>query len=300
MRIPDNIRRCVVFLGYSDGKGGFTAAGTGFFVRHKKHGYLITAQHIARAIGDDPFAIRVNKHDGNSDNILIDPLEDKFRWFTTTDDPNVDLAIAPFDYDLSRMGCNNLFFPTEHFAVKAKREEWNIGVGDVCYAIGLFRLFAGTARNLPVVHTGNIALMPEDELIPVQDWLANKGSGKMRHVAAYLLEMQNLKGLSGSPVFVRASVDFEGSPAFIGRMLNRDLLMIGLWQSSWDAPPGEVMAIEHGESVRIPAGMGVVVPADKILALLDIEELEDLRQRADAAQEHHSAAAIDGQQEEGG
>lgn len=44
----------------------------------------------------------------------------------------------------------------------------NIGIGDMCYTIGLFHLLSGKKRNLPIVHTGNIALLPEDEKISVK------------------------------------------------------------------------------------------------------------------------------------
>jgi hypothetical protein len=158
MRISDEISRCVFFIGHADSRGGFSAAGTGFFVGHKKHRYLLTAQHIAHGIGDNPFAIRVNKNDGTSDNILIDPIADNMPWFVNVDEPDVDLAVMPFDYDLTSGGRTNLFLASDTFATADKRKEWNIGTGDVCYVIGLFRLMAGTKRNLPVVHQGSIAL----------------------------------------------------------------------------------------------------------------------------------------------
>jgi hypothetical protein len=298
MRISDSTRKCVFFIGQSDGRGGFIAAGTGFFLGHKRCRYLVTAQHIAHSIGDSPFAIRLNKNDGTSDSLPIDPILDGLRWFSDTSDPNVDLAIMPFNCDLRPQGVDNLYLRSEILATETKRKEWNIGNGDACYAIGLFQFVAGKKRNLPVVHTGNIALMPGDELIPVQDWLAPQGSGKKRHVEGFLLELQNLKGLSGSPVFVRPTVEIEGlrteeGREFTARMLNREIFLLGLWQSSWDAPPDEIMAIERGENIRVPVGMGVVVPADKILALLEIPQLEELRREQYAKWDAAEAAKPD-------
>src|SRR5258708_16164609 len=72
----------------------------------------------------------------------------------------------------------------------------------MCYTVGLWRLLEGKERNLPVVHTGNIARLPGEEKIPVR--APNKVGGR-EMVDGYLIEAQTLKGLSGSPVFVRPS-----------------------------------------------------------------------------------------------
>jgi hypothetical protein len=83
-----------------------------------------------------------------------------------------------------------------------KAGEVGIGIGELTYTIGLFRLMSGAMRNLPVVHFGSIAMVP-DERIPVQDW---RDRNKTFEVEGYLVETQGLEGLSGSPVFVRQSV----------------------------------------------------------------------------------------------
>ena len=104
----------------------------------------------------------------------------------------------PFDYNLAALGCNVLYIPPDMLVDSNTLRALRIGIGDICYAVGLFRLMAGSRRNLPVIHTGRIALIPEDERIPVQDWL--NPNGPRKHIEGYLVKLQNLKGLSGSPV----------------------------------------------------------------------------------------------------
>ncbi len=109
----------------------------------------------------------------------------------------------------------------------------------------------------------------------------------------------SLKGLSGSPVFVRTEISIDlrhlmlepGVTAGIitasGKLLNNALPVItayrnavkllGLWQGAWEASPDEVLAAQTGEDVRVPVGIGVVVPQEKILEVLQMPKLKALR-----------------------
>jgi len=53
--------------------------------------------------------------------------------------------------------------------------------------------------------------------------------------------------------------------------------LIGVWQGAWDAPPGEVLSAGHGGNVRVPVGMGVVVPIDYVHNILASDELTAMR-----------------------
>src|SRR5438105_490758 len=75
--------------------------------------------------------------------------------------------------------------------------------------------------------------------------------------------------------------------------------LLGLWQSSWDAPPDEVMAIQSGQGVRVPVGMGVVVPAQKIEeTLIQLKDFRDMikakreREREDVATPDSAVSVI--------
>jgi hypothetical protein len=198
MRLSSDIRRCVIFLGHGL-DGSFAPSGTGFFCAFDNARYLVTAKHVAAGFGDDPFSFRVNKLDGGSDTFDFDPLSDGIHhpWFSL-DDPSVDVAVMPFNKDFRGAGYAAMLLP-DSFITQPNLE---IGIGDTCYAVGLFRLLAGSKRNVPIVHTGNIALMPGDEGILVNDWRDETGRSTIES-EAYLVEVANLPGLSGAPVFVR-------------------------------------------------------------------------------------------------
>ena len=221
MQVSDDLRRCVVFLGFPDAgleKGGIHCIGTAFLVLYENVGYLATVRHVASMFGSDPFLVRMNKPDGTSDNLYADQV----RWHYHPDD-NVDIAVIQF-HVADDQGYDRFYLHGEMLAPLTDENrvaDKHIGTGDFAYTVGLFRLLAGRHRNLPVVHTGHIALMPGQENIPVQDW-DDPNRKRTRYVDGYLIEAQSLGGLSGSPVFVRPSM---------ANVLNGQFTMVGGQQS---------------------------------------------------------------------
>ena len=53
--------------------------------------------------------------------------------------------------------------------------------------------------------------------------------------------------------------------------------LLGLWQGAWEASPDEVLAAQTREDVRVPVGIGVVVPQEKILEVLQMPKLKAQR-----------------------
>lgn len=103
MRFSEEARKSVVFLGVDDdtpGSSGIRCVGTAFFVAYEDCAYLVTVKHVALALADAPFKIRINRVDGTSDNIEAD--EGDLTWHHHPD-PNVDLTVVPFFYDLKSM-----------------------------------------------------------------------------------------------------------------------------------------------------------------------------------------------------
>jgi hypothetical protein len=269
--IDPDIRKCVVFLGYEADK----YVGTGFLLGYKKIGYLVTVKHIAIHLRDDPFLVRINLKNRS----CADLHGDKIHWFYHPDD-DVDLAVTPLSIPHDSK-YDTLYIRGEEMIGQADGQ--NIGIGDICYTIGLFHLLAGKKRNLPIVHTGNIALLPGDERIPVTDWYDSTGK-KRRNVEAYLIESQSLNGLSGSPVFARPTVSspfhMNQPYANLGTLIpSRNLYLIGVWQAAWEAPPDQIIAIDRGmkPDTRVPVGMGFVVPATKLIELLESGEAKEHR-----------------------
>lgn len=263
MRLGDAVTRCVVFVGWAALDGVFTAAGTAFFVAYKGSRYLVTNRHIASDLGDDPFAIRFNKDNGeDSDNITVDPIPNNFRWHVPADEI-VDLAITSFNFDLRAKGYDALCIPEDGILRRGGFVTEHIGIGDFAYAVGVFKLIPGARRNLPVVHTGHIALLPGGEKIPVK----RPDLAATQMVDGYLVQTTNLDGLSGSPVFARPTIDWPDVPTPGGQVRvllpENKMLLMGIWQASFKEIPS----------------MGVVVPSHYLLSLL---ESDDVRRERNA------------------
>jgi hypothetical protein len=281
VRLHDDIRTSVVFLGFADEKDrekGIHCVGTGFLLQYDGVGYLITARHVAKPLGDVGFVVRLNKDDGSCVNL---EANERVSWFFH-DDENVDLAAITFG--VGKPGYSHSFLGPGTLLTEDVSYAMHVGAGDVCHTVGLFRMLVGASRNLPVVHTGNISLMPGDEKVPIRDW---DDESKTRWVDAYLVESQSLPGLSGSPVFVRPSmrlqnlnaIDRNGKSSQVtGIFPQENVFLLGLFQAAWHAKPSEILAVGRGGPVTVPVGMGVVVPTSKIVELLEMPAVKQQRE----------------------
>ena len=286
MRLTEDAQRSVVFLGHTsdpNDDSSFAAKATGFFVRYGGITYLVTAAHVAVGFGDDPFQMRMNRLDGGAGIVNFDPTFDGLdKWFLHPD-PSVDVAALAFPFGFRDGGWDHLAISTSLLVSDEDVARHDIGAGDTCYAVGLFRLLQGKQRSLPVVHRASIAAMPSDELIPVRNW---RGDGKVQ-TRAYLVEATNLKGLSGSPVLIRPTINImanrlevvgKGEEASFseGRLAGLsapscDVALLGVWSASWDAQTDDVVSLDQGREVRVPLGLGVVVPTARLIELLTSE-----------------------------
>jgi hypothetical protein len=156
MHVGSGVHDTVAFLGFEDpnAPGGIKCEGTGFFLLYADNGYLVTARHVAEIFNNDPFVIRVNRHDGGAQLIH----QDQSQWYHHPD-PAVDLSLIPLEFRTGT-GLKCKYLP-EHFLLSEERiKEHYIDVGDACYTVGLFHFIYGQQSNFPLVFTGNIALMP--------------------------------------------------------------------------------------------------------------------------------------------
>jgi hypothetical protein len=283
VRIGDNARRCVVFFGISAPEDKIEYGGTGFLVDWVEGDlhwpYLVTARHVAALNHHESFFIRANLLGGEASLLEIEHV----RW-VVPEDESVDVAVVPFGLNIQMMDHAHIPLP-EHLAQFEK--QYAICCGDAINIVGLFRLHHGNKRAIPFVHSGWIAVLPDpNERVPVK----NHTTGKTLECEVFLVEAQTLSGLSGSPVFMHEEIALT-----IGKPLNehgarpiiRGLVkLLGLYQGSWDGDPGEILAKDRGFSgqIRVPVGMGVVVPANKITDLIKNHPglKEDRRARGEA------------------
>jgi len=268
VRVSDEILKCVGFV--SKGENIFDYRGTAFIVSvpHDENTgclHLVTAKHVALAIPAGEACIAVNAKDG----LPRWMKQGDTPWFFHPTDPSVDVAVLPMAsgmihaYDARDVS-------VQMFATKEVIAEEKIGLGDELVNVGLFRPFSGSSGLLePIVRTGNVAMMPKSR-IP---------SDMFGSLEGYLAEGRSIGGLSGSPVFVRSTVNMDvqnylGEPAKMSGL--GPMRLLGLIHGHWDAPG------DFEKEVQKPVNMGVsiIVPADKILEVLYSPELCAVRDEA--------------------
>jgi Trypsin-like peptidase domain len=282
VRLQDDARKTVVFFGLKTkdktGKIATVFGGTGFWIEHDGWSYLVTARHVAEGLGG-PFVI------GHNDEKGMRAEHDEMaaaNWFYHPD-PNVDVAVTP----LHLLDSAWAVFPSTHIA---KIDNPNFGIGDLAYVVGLFKLFHGDKKITPIVHTGHIAMMP-DEPLP----LRNRNSGKTIEAVGYLIEAETLDGLSGAPVFIRYT-NPTGMSSGMGRVMayTEAIGLLGVWSGSWDLAPSETLAELTGRTTsKVPVGMGVAMPAERIIDILDGEELKMMREAFKQKAAEAKAASMD-------
>jgi hypothetical protein len=264
VRISEDGRKCVVFFGSLEGDR-FVYRGTGFLaslaIGDTLLNYLVTCRHVAEKL-DAGFHIRANTRDGAADTEEVHNID----WAYPAD-RSVDLAVAPLTFSAPKWDVTYLIL--HRFIPDPYTDPYlgGLSCGDPISIVGLFRLRQGHRRNMPIVHSGNLAsLADKQEKIRIKDSFGNGFDAE-----AYLVEAQTLEGLSGSPVFIHRWVRLpyagpEGEAlASIG-----SVNLLGVYQGAWDAEPGKVLAEDRGLSgnMRVPVGMGVVVPSEKLLELI--------------------------------
>lgn len=264
MRIPNEIRKCVAFLGYRNQDGIYCLAGTAFFISRSIEGtehafhYLITARHIINEIRDhrsNKICLRMNLASGSA--VWIEtPIED---WIYHPDEDEADVAVLRFNVppELDHMTLPISMFITDQVLAD------DVGIGSEIFLAGLFASHHGQHRNIPIVRIGNIIAMPEEKVLT--------GLG---YIDAYLVEARSLGGISGSPVFAAV-------PAFKTSQLETRLKfrhshifhLIGLMHGHWNlysdmgVDAATVEDIQGKTSVNM--GIAIVVPSSKILEVIN-------------------------------
>lgn len=278
VRLGDSYLEAIVYLGWpTDNETEIQPTGTGFLLRCDNSYYIVTAAHVAADL-DCPFGVRVTVDSGGAGRVVKVEYP---KWFFHPDD-KVDVAVLPFD---PPPWAKNRALNT-HDLIQDQSRTYRVGPGDLVYVVGVFKLLPGQHKNNPVVHVGHLASWAEGEGVPVQDWRKGK-SGKNLRVKAHIVQVPTLRMASGSPVFVRPTVEihsldttwaarrgeYEGEPprAKAGPAYAKDVSLLGLWHGAWLHPDADEAGIE------LPLGMGIVIPAHHITETLFQPDLENMR-----------------------
>jgi len=277
MKVPDEIRKSVAFVGYQV-NDQIKLAGTAFFAADPIADteasliWLVTAAHVINGIRTAAPAskvyVRMNTCDGGTTWLETDYGD----WIIHN---AADLAVLNYapshdlvDYRVAPLGPGG---PATDEIIQRE----GIGVGDEVFLAGLFINHVGSRQNIPIVRMGNIAAMP-GEPIHLPRW------GSM---AAYLVEARSIGGLSGSPVFVHLGVvrykPGDPSPGLVtSSNPHGNFYLIGVMHGHFDGRLTDVDATpDDFERERVNMGIAIVVPVQCLLELLATPELQTRKDR---------------------
>lgn len=239
------------------------------------HIYAVTNKHV---VEQGYPVIRLNTVDGK-----IDVLElEEEDWIPHPEGD--DLIIASIDLPPRRHN----YYPIDTRSFLHRDNLSSIGAGDDTFMVGRFINHAGKQRNTPTLRFGSIAMLPFEK-IKLQ-------GGHMQE--AFLVETRSISGYSGSPVFVyrpaqqttviygspyspymeethsTSITDLVGQPSLLGI----DCAHVLSYDKVVDAGG---KPLEHGLKVASNTGMAIVIPAWRLMDLLDTEELVTQRKQTD-------------------
>lgn len=259
-RLFDN----VVFIGeISEGK--FKPRGTGFYVSiTQQHHYLVTAAHVIHNINTD-IKIRINTESNTS--TLVDIPKDIWRIHPDQSETGTDIAIAPFDFRQYKK--NFVSIDVTSLLTPEKLSLHNIDVGSDVFMVGLFASHHGKDKNIPIVRKGSISAFPDD---PIPTKLFG-------YIDAILIEARSIGGLSGCPVFYQPPQFFIHQNQ-LKHSNGTQFGLLGLIHGHFDVKNlNEDVVTDDvlGGKIGIHSGIGVVVPAIKILETLNHPDFLKLR-----------------------
>ena len=277
MQIPPELKNNVVFLGVMEGED-YRPKATGFVVGSRmKYGdvlQLVTAAHVVvglRNKGHKEVYLRTNLPDLEAQPIS---LLDNWYFHPDTERDPTDVAVCPISFRGFKDG-EVLVLDPEAFVTPENIASREWGVGDEIVVVGLFRNHYGQRKNIPLVRIGSLSALPDEQV-----------KTKCGFIEAYLVELHSIGGLSGSPVYIHHPpfrIGKDGTPQVItGLRLN----LLGLMHGHFDIPNlKEDSVVEDDEGGSINTGVGVVVPAHKILETINHPDLKARREALDARAE---------------
>ena len=264
-RIDEAILDCVIYLypSVADANAGEKAGGSGFLVGipskvnpRAHYLYAVTNSHVIK--GKSP-VVRLNTKEGEHEAL---PLTSD-NWIHHPDGD--DVAISSIGLSVERYKFK--YIPTELFLTPDLIDEYCIGIGDDTFMVGRLMNHEGKQRNLPTARFGHIAMLPLEKIY-------NEAQGIMQE--SFLIESRSISGYSGSPVFVHLFCGFAPRPKQSKRT------KIGEWWVrllgiNWGHfPIKEKVAEEWVEEYN--TGMEVVVPAWKLMELLNVKQITGARE----------------------
>jgi hypothetical protein len=258
-RIRDNIRDCgaCYYPSVAAAEAGVRPAGNGFLVgiRSKTdenwcYPYVVANR---RVIESGATTVRLNTKVGATDIIELTAND----WFFHPDGD--DLAVASIhlhaDYHEYMLVSDNPMFLTREWMGDAR-----LGLGDDVFTVGRLIDQEGRQHDSPTVRFGQISTMPGEPLRTL--------NGRLQE--CFLVDLQSIGGLTGSPVFVtvhhlRLNNPVEFNHAWIPHLL-------GVHCGHMAAPAAPAAS----------SGLMMVLPAWRLADILNRSEFSKPRAEEDA------------------
>jgi hypothetical protein len=278
-RIQEWVTECVLYMypSVADAEAGAKAGGTGFLVQipsevHADWSYLaaVTNRHIIE-LEKSP-VIRLNTKSGEKDILNCKPES----WTFHPDGDDVAVRHLGLNHEYHKF----LSVPAKYMLTPKLVEELAIGLGEDIYLTGRYINHEGTQRNIPTVRFGTIAMMNEE---PIEGYRSHMQE-------SFLAEVRTIGGYSGSPVQVILPKErwFE-HPDFKDRSDQAHLQwLLGIEWCNIPLTPQPIYRRSQGMLRPYPkyyarenTGMSGVIPAWKILDILNSPRLKAVRQKAD-------------------
>lgn len=291
MLIDDQARECVAFLSVDVSEEDTIAlkpVASAFFIGENIGGdrwvkYIVTARHVldqSRPYG--PLWLRCVSKDGSEKKLA---QLDHNAWIMH---PTADVAVAPLQINLDKFDVR--FVPKDILADTGWIDRHNIGVGDHLAVPGLFRHHLGEKRDEPIVRFGRIAhISPNKVKLPAE------GGAPSMEMQVILADLSSWGGQSGSPAWAYFSVDrhlFGGealnmevpSPRLLGVLHGhysvRQIVEEDTTKPPWEREeqPSVSDNTPSKRHVRLNSGIAIIVPAPRILDLLQTKQAKQVRE----------------------
>jgi hypothetical protein len=325
-RIHDFFTNCAVYIYKSleEARNGEHYGGSGFLVSVSLkenpdwwNGYVVTNAHVVRRAKTP--VIRINRINGG-----IECISTKAEnWFSH--DCGDDIAVFPLDVEYNKLKFWAL--DLKDFVTQKLIHDEDIGIGDETVMVGRFVNHEGRQQNSPAVRFGSIAMMATEKII------TNEGLEQ----EAFLVEVRSLPGYSGSAVFIYTPHAINDmSERRFGRKKGEwaegedpskrveghtTITTLPMPNLDYLNPKGPYLLgidfchihrkvsvrekngneVSDGWYVEENTGMAGVIPAWKIVEVLNVEELRAMRDKEDheiTKRKSKSGASLDSVQAE--
>lgn len=258
MRIPDEVLKCVGFVGFKKLDNSIRICGTSFFVSIPKDDpdksdlFVVTARHVIDHIKKEACNSEVRIRVNTKNSGTIDAISSLSDWKTHSADQSIDVAVCRWEPPL---GADFKYVPRKMFRDEKRAKDSKVYAGDEVFLTGMYKHHRGDVRNSPIVRTGTVAMMPDEPVLI--------DTAKGEKSISYLIETRSLGGLSGSPVFVAIQPEFSADSTRIRQSRRGAMFLFGLARGHFNLDKID----PHSDSIN--SGIAIVVPAQKILETID-------------------------------